>query len=164
MSHTIHSVMLNAGEALLVLPAPALVSVLNPQGLLPAQSEQHPELAGAIEVDGQSVTVLAPEVLLGRPALPLHERCRIARIRPPGTRQSFGLLVRAYPLVLSLNERAFTQTDAELPAGVLAQAQVGQRQVLLPDLEQWSARARELAGMQVASTESASMGSAHQSP
>lgn len=164
MSHTIHSVMLNAGEALLVLPAPALVSVLNPQGLLPAQLEQHPELAGAIEVDGQNVTVLAPEVLLGRPALPLHERCRIARIRPPGTRQSFGLLVRAYPLVLSLNERAFTQTDAELPVGVLAQAQVGQRQVLLPDLEQWSARARDLAGMQVAPTESASMGSAHQSP
>lgn len=164
MSQTIHSVMLNVGDNLLVLPAPALVSVLNPQGLMPAQLEQHPELAGAIEVDTQRVTVLYPEVLLGRPALPLHERCRIARIRPPGTRQSFGLLVRAYPLVLSLNERAFSTAEGELPPGVLAQAQVGQRQVLLPDLEQWSAQARSLAQLRVESAQPATVGSAHQSP
>lgn len=164
MSTTIHSVMLNVGDALLVLPAPALVSVLNPQGLQPAQSEHPLELAGTIDVDGQSLTVLAPEVLLGRPVLPRHERCRIARIRPPGTRQSFGLLVRAYPLVLSLNERAFNAVDAECPAGVLAQGQIGQRQVLVPDLEQWSSRARELAGMPAVPAGSDARESAHQSP
>lgn len=151
-SSEVHSVLLSVGEAMLVVPAPSLVAVVNPSSMWALPQPQQGCL-GTVTTDHGTAAVIAGESLLGRQPAPLNNRCRIALLRPPGLRESFGVLVRAYPLVVSLTEAAFTpaQRPESLPEeGLLEVGMVGRRFVCLPDLPWWAHRARDLMSAHIA--------------
>lgn len=143
MKNDVHSVLISVGESMLVLPAPSLVAVINPQAMI-AASRRQPELLGSVNGEQGVVPVVAGESLIGKPPQPINSRCRIALVRQPGSRHAIGILARSYPLVVSLNDKAFTEprTPPPLPKeGLLGFGLVGRRLVCLPNLGFWVPRA-----------------------
>lgn len=142
-ANTVHSVLLAAGERMLILPAAALGSVMAPNLLQPGPPGGIAELVGEVSSGGTSIPVLSAERMVGAEAQPVNNRCRIALLRLPDSERELGVLVRAYPLVVSVTPEAFRRRDHPeiLPAyGFLGAGQIGRRAVLLPDLEAWLRR------------------------
>lgn len=146
MSVEIHSVLISVGDKMLVLPAQSLTAVVSPQGLsrLP---QQQAELLGTIDSAHGRLPVLDGEAMVGVESQPLNNRCRVALLRAPGMRESFAVLARAYPLVVSLTQAAFRPVESVsgLPEnGFLGYGMVGRRTVYLPDLGWWAGHANSL--------------------
>ncbi len=146
MSAEIHSVLISVGERMLVLPAQSLTAVVSPQGMkrLP---QMQAELLGTVESAHGVLPVLDGQAMVGAPSQALNNRCRLAVLRAPGMRESFAVLARAYPLVVSLTDAAFrpVPTTASLPeSGFLGYGMVGRRTVYLPDLSWWAGHAASL--------------------
>lgn len=146
MSAEVNSVLIGVGDGMLVLPAQSLTAVVSPQ-VMAALPEPQAELLGSIDTAQGALPVLDGEAMVGSPSQPLNNRCRVALLRAPGTRESFAVLARAYPLVVSLTDAAFRPVEFSkaLPEeGFLGYGMVGRRTVYLPDLGWWTERAKAL--------------------
>ncbi len=150
MSAEIHSVLIGVGSGMLVLPAQSLTAVVSYQAMRSLPQAQA-ELLGTVDSAHGRLPVLDGESMVGHGRQPINSRCRVVLLRAPGMRESFAVLARAYPLVVSLTQAAFRPVAGNDPMpenGFLGCGMVGRRTVFLPDLSWWAGHANSLLASQ----------------
>lgn len=132
----VYAVIMGLAQDSLILPNSAVVEVLGQEALIP-RSDGPDWLLGELKLQLEDIPVVSLEGMFGQ-AVPATERKgRIVVIKAPSRADTFAVMARSYPLIVTLNEVALKpQTDPqELSELVISAVQVANRKALIPDLD-----------------------------
>lgn len=129
----------------LILPNSAVVEVLG-QDALTAQSAGPDWLLGEVVYELDKLPVISLEAFWGEAVPEMVKRSRVVVLKAPDHDDRIAILVRSYPLIVTLNEVAVqVNEDAEPRDKVLASVRVANRLALIPDLDALAKAAHEAA-------------------